>query len=299
MKFGSWKAKQSPYIIPSYSGVFYLLFIVMVFALGYIRDSIPFHTVGLTMIVFGLVAMIQSNQNMTELDATIVDVEFGEEEQQSPIHVKIHIRNLRDDQRYNLFLQLDRGFVQSSLPLIDVLTKTATCRLAIGCPKRGVYPIEKFKIASRGVYGLFYVWRWLASDARLLVYPKAEGSLPLPLPPAGQSARRALQEDFMGHRPYAPGASLRQVDWKAYARGQELLLKEFHDGGDGDLYLDLADIPLERLEARLRQASAWVFASHARQNGYSLKLGQDYLALNRGSDHLKRSLELLAAYKEA
>ena len=42
-----------------------------------------------------------------------------------------------------------------------------------------------------------------------------------------RSATRGAAGDFFGHRPYAAGDDLRRVDWKAYARSGQPVLKQF------------------------------------------------------------------------
>ena len=73
------------------------------------------------------------------------------------------------------------------------------------------------------------------------------------------------QDDFVGLRRYAPGDSLRQVAWKAFARGQPVMTKQFSGLEAGELWLTWLDLPADmRLEARLSRLTRWVLEAGAR-----------------------------------
>ena len=52
------------------------------------------------------------------------------------------------------------------------------------------------------------------------------------------------QDDFAGLRKYQPGDSLRHVAWKAVARGQAVMTKQFSGLAAGELWLDWDSLPL-------------------------------------------------------
>lgn len=54
----------------------------------------------------------------------------------------------------------------------------------------------------------------------------------------GMRARGQGADDFQGLREYQPGDSKRRLDWKAYSRGQGLLVKDFAMLSGRDLWLD-------------------------------------------------------------
>jgi hypothetical protein len=95
------------------------------------------------------------------------------------------------------------------------------------------------------------------------IYPEPAGSTILPdfrssANEAPAPTGRKSGDDFAGVRPYLPGESWRHVDWKAFARGRPLSVKQFA-GGDGiELWLDGAELAEMPLESRLSQISLWV-----------------------------------------
>lgn len=284
-----------PGILPTVYGFAFFTLIVDVFALGFFRNSGPYHTVGLTLIVLGMVAMIQTNSNMDSVTAEVIQSEPGEEG--GAAKVLVVLRNGQLPARYNISLQTLKKFKLLNMPFIQELKTSATLPLEIQCPVRGVYRLQRIKVQSRGYYGLFSAWKWIHTDAKLIVYPKPEGQQPLPAADEGERFHYLTGEDFAEHRLYQPGASLKQVDWKAYARGQPLLLKEFGSRGDGALHLRYQDVLVEDIEARLRQLSAWVFACASQNRSYSLELPNSTLPEGSGREQLRAALSLLASFE--
>src|SRR5438094_10407071 len=127
---------------------------------------------------------------------------------------------------------------------------------------RGEHEIGREQLTSVYPLGFLRVLKQLPNAQRYVVYPKPAGDQRLPAETArsGQSSsRRELGEgdDFAGVRAYVRGESQRHIDWKAVARGQALMTKQFTAEADGLLYLDLAAVRLDDLEARLSQLALW------------------------------------------
>ena len=82
-----------------------------------------------------------------------------------------------------------------------------------------------------------------------------------PLPRGAAAARRpaaAGDDDFAGLRAAAPGDPLQRIAWKAYARNDVLLLKEFSSGAGEPCLLDWDMLPELDAEQRLVAARALV-----------------------------------------
>ncbi len=91
-----------------------------------------------------------------------------------------------------------------------------------------------------------------------------------------------------------PGESLRHVDWKAFARGRPLSIKQFTGGSGHELWLDAAEMSRMPLEARLSQLALWIVNAEKAEIPYALKLGRTTLPLGLGAAQSRRALEALA-----
>jgi uncharacterized protein (DUF58 family) len=104
-------------------------------------------------------------------------------------------------------------------------------------------------------------------------------------------------DDFVGFRPYRPGDSPRHLFWKAAAREQALLVKQF--GGDraDEIWLDWNRLPGLDPEARLSQLCRWILEAHRQQRAYGLRLPGTEIAIAGGGAQRQRCLEALARFE--
>jgi uncharacterized protein (DUF58 family) len=138
----------------------------------------------------------------------------------------------------------------------------------------------------------------LPVDQEFYVYPKPKGSDVWPaLRPGGDQGAPVNNrpgDDFSGVRAYVPGESLRHVDWKAYARGRPLSVKQFSGGAGNELWLNAAEMAHMSLEARLSQLALWIVNAEKEEIPYALRLGRTMLPLGLGPAQARRALEALA-----
>src|SRR2546429_7599470 len=123
--------------------------------------------------------------------------------------------------------------------------KAARTVLRFPAAIRGEHEIGRLQLTSAYPLGFLRVLKQLPSPQRYVVYPRPAGDQRLPAETAqsGQRSSRAELgegDDFAGVRAYVRGESQRHIDWKAVARGQALMTKQFTAESDGLLYLDFA-----------------------------------------------------------
>ena len=168
---------------------------------------------------------------------------------------------------------------------------------------RGLLYPGRFRIFTTYPLGLFYAWAIVDLDMHCLIYPKPESGN-LSLPPAqaasGQgSAAGSGEEDFAGLRTFRPGDSPRRIAWKAFARNEIFLSKQFSGSAAAELWLDFGDIPSALgLEAKLSRLARWVIESEAAGLKYGLRLPASEYDPDSGALHRDRCLQALALFKQ-
>jgi uncharacterized protein (DUF58 family) len=164
--------------------------------------------------------------------------------------------------------------------------------------RRGVYRFESMLVRSAFPFGLFWASFRLPVDAEYFIYPQPKGRAEWPgLHPSGDAGSPQSSmpgDDFSGVRAYMPGESLRHVDWKAFARGRPLSVKQFTGGSGNELWLDSAELGKLPLETRLSQLALWVVNAEKEEIPYALRLGRVTLPLGLGAAQARRALEALA-----
>jgi uncharacterized protein (DUF58 family) len=179
--------------------------------------------------------------------------------------------------------------------------QSASVRVAIPAGRRGVLQPGRLTVFTRFPLGLCYAWSYADLDMRCIVYPRLEApAVPLPRPEAHNGLgilHGAGQEDFAGLRSYRPGDSPRHIAWKAAARDQGLMTKQFSGRADCELWLDWrATAVTLGTEARLSRLARWVIDAHATSLSFGLRLPGLALPPAPGDAQRERCLEALAMF---
>jgi len=170
--------------------------------------------------------------------------------------------------------------------------------------RRGVLRPGRFRIFTVYPVGLFYAWANVELDMHGLVYARPEPGH-VPLPPtqtaSGQGGASGTgEEDFAGLRTYHPGDSPSRIAWKAFARSDVFLTKQFSGSAASELWLNLADIPEALgLEARLSRLTRWVIEAETAGQRFGLRLFGIEFEPEFGASHRDRCLQAIALYKPA
>jgi uncharacterized protein (DUF58 family) len=156
------------------------------------------------------------------------------------------------------------------------------------------------RLTTAHPFGLFRTWTWVHAPIEMIVYPRPQGSRPMPVDHGDKwGARSRAQigsDEWLGLRPFRDGDSPRQVNWKAYARGAPLLVKEYSAVGSELRVFDFAALPGLAVEARLEQLARWIVDADAAGDRYGLELPSVHIEPDYGSEHRHRCLAALAKY---
>jgi uncharacterized protein (DUF58 family) len=172
--------------------------------------------------------------------------------------------------------------------------------LPVVAGRRGLLRCGRLEVFTRYPVGLFHAWSYVDFDLAVIVYPKPDpfGGTP---PSQSRSASEegipvAGDEEFNMLRAYRAGDTPKQIAWKALAREQGLLTKEFSATASSELWLDWEEARGSGVEARLSILSHWVLQAERFGQSYGLRLPGKSLAPSRGEAHRTRCLEALALF---
>jgi len=169
--------------------------------------------------------------------------------------------------------------------------------LRIPAPRRGWLRPGRVRLCSEYPFGLFEVWSWINPDFAALAYPRLEVNPP-PLPRHGAQAQREIErgggDELAALRSYQTGDPPRNIAWKASARRNELLVKEFETPRGHEVVLDYAALRGLAHEDRISRLAAWVCMAESRRVPYALHLPQTRLDTGLGAEHRHACLRALA-----
>lgn len=179
---------------------------------------------------------------------------------------------------------------------------TRAARLALPTHRRGRLHPGRLVLHTTYPLGLYRAWSYLELAFDGLVYPRpAPPGLPLPGVASLTRASGVVatgDEDFAGLRRYQRGDTPRQIAWKASARGDALLTKQFSGPAAVECILDWHALPATwDTERRLSQLTRWVLDADQAGIAYTLVLPGTTVPVASGSAHRRHCLEALALYE--
>lgn len=210
-----------------------------------------------------------------------------------PVHLRIELGAI--DQRVRRGLRVAHGdaFTHASFD-----SHGGTAEVLLPTTQRGWLPLGRIELSTVQPLGLARAWGYAWPEESLLVYPAAETQSP-PLPaPAGDDGRAQVTragDDIHQLRGYRAGDARRSVAWKASARRDSLLVREYEQHRSEQLTLDwqlTAGLPYEQ---RIRRLARWVDDAEREGRRYALALpGQPLIPMGLGTSHRHRCLRALA-----
>lgn len=285
------------YILPTRQGLLFAA-VLLIMLTGSINYVLGLGFV-LTFLLFALAmnAMIHTFRNLANLRVSggrAQPVFAGD-----VAHFLVHLDNASDAERYAIGLTGDG----SSNAFVDLPPRsTVPAMAAIPAPRRGILRPGRLTLFTRYPLGLYRAWSYLDLDLHCTVYPRPAFPA-LPLPPAAASSGSGAQsgrgqEDFAGLRQYHIGDSPRHVAWKAAARDQGLLTKQFSGRAETQLWLEWTQLPAQMaVEERLSHLARWVLDAHAAGLAYGLRLPGKTVDLAAGEAQREACLEALALFE--
>lgn len=290
-------ARKHVYILPTRHGVVFgaVLLVMLIGAMNY--NSSLGHLLTFTLSGLGFVALFHTYRNLAGLTVRVGRAQ--------PAFAG-------GSARYTLHLQNSRAAARCAIRLCTRDGAEAMCdvppageaavTLETPAPMRGLKELGTITVVSEFPLGLFRAWAPLTPAATCLVYPrpgpprKLEGATAAGGTVGGISERGV--DDYAGLKEYRPGDAPRHIHWKAAARGDPLLVKEFAAAQSPQLWLRWSDAQGDT-EARLRQLCRWVLDAEAAGAHYGLDIPRVHLGPAGGDAHRRRCLEALALFGSA
>ena len=293
------KDRGIPLLLPTapFAGLLFVIGVVWYAAAN--QNSAPTYLLLFCLTSVFLVSIPHTLLNLGSLKATAGSVKpaFAGQEVSLPVEITNQSRAVRHAIVLSLPESGGDGESVDALPA----GKSARLTLRFSAPKRGEHGIGSLCLTSRYPLGFVRASKRINMLQRYLVYPKPAGDPNLPIGSAHSPRDRPQQElgegdDFAGVRAYLPGESQRHIDWKAVARGQPLMTKQFSVETDTLLFLDFARVQKDR-EARLSQLALWVIEAERARCPYGLRLPAAEIAPSMGEQHFHRCLRALALFE--
>lgn len=299
--------RQRVYIFPTLQGWLYaLMLVVMLFGAINYNNSMAFILCFL-LTSLALVCMIHTYRNLAGLilTATMPKAVFAGQQALFPIQLDNRLSLARFSiqlESYKTVKKIFRKRERQQIVSISVKAgKPATSYYPVKTSNRGILNLERLKLSTTFPLGLFSAWAYYEPEFYCLVYPTPKGDKQLPQNSFQKEnvnyGTQAGTDDFSGFRKYRPGDPVNSIAWKAFAREQGLLVKQFSGKGSQTLILAWDAVSnINNVESRLSQLCYWVLLAEKLSLHYGLELPDKKIDPGQGTHHKELCLEALARY---
>ena len=287
--------RRRVYILPTALGMAYggMLFAMLLAGLNYGNNL----ALALTFMLAagGWVAMHQCHHNLAGLEITPAGTRAPFAGDDAEFAFTLASRSARED----LVL---RGASRAAAAVSVGAERSATAAVGVPTTRRGRVRLGRLRVESSFPLGLFTAWTWTHPDLECIVYPRPAprdrgGPPPDAEPGAAHDGRARGEEDFAGLRSFRRGDPPRRIAWKAWARGGELVVKEYVGAARAPILCDLAAAPGRDLEARLARLARWVVDAEESGDRYGVRLPNGEVGPGAGLAHRNRCLAQLAGFE--
>ena len=242
-----------------------------------------------------LVSLVHSYRNIRGIAVDEIQALPVFETQDAIFELKLH---LLPRQRMAVRFSLD----DSEKVMVDTMLGSFV-RVSVALParKRGRISPRELHITSEYPFGLFGFHTTCQLFTDCLVYPK-------PVPVQKLSMQDLLQahssqgdaldsvEDFKGLRTFQNGDATQHIFWKAFSKGQGLMVKEFMGNTSPCLCLSWEKIKQENVEKKLSVLCGMVLKAHGMKLKYGISLPGHLITPDKGEHHKHACLRALALF---
>lgn len=211
--------------------------------------------------------------------------------------VHVDIRNPAAVGSWDIYAKLEKTKGSEAEKIHVASAGHATLKISYRPRRRGNVHLPRIALQSSFPFGLLRAWKYAFSEQAIIVFPERRGDLNFPV---GASDGQNLQQAglFRDHRAYQSADLRSRIDWRASARRDELLVKNYEEPEKPKLTFSWESTEhLADIESRLAQLSLWIDEAERRGHQYSLKIPGVTTDPGRGLAHRDRCLTALALYE--
>lgn len=292
--------KSRVYIVPSAIGFYFsfVAFVLFLIAISYGHNLAYFAT--FLFFSFVSISAVVTNESVHSISLELVDqaarVQPG---QRSPYRLRV-INKSRKDQ-FDITIEAQG----KSLVLIDKLAGSSQKDVLIDLSQleleRGHYELKRLGISSRFPFGLFYAWKWIPVNLKLIVRPapldmairsfEAAGTLA----GGGALSHRIGNDEYFETRGHRPGESLSRIDRRHSQRFNFPQIRVFsRDSEEIRIY----DLRGNEVEKNLSAACSILATTDSDSSFGFIYPDESQYVVGRGQDFKTQSLDRLSVHRK-
>lgn len=270
--YGRLKNKKTVYIVPNRNGFYFAFIIFTLFLMGlsYGNNVLLFFD----FFIFGIFVYAQFSTHYNLYGFKINKIEISNCYQGKPLTCSLSVNNNSYVEARDISINLTFDKKRFSSVIKNINSRSQERKeLSFQGLDRGRYQIERVESSSTYPLGIFYVWKYLKVKSQFYVYPKMEGK-DLAYYFNYRSEIDDIQE-YKEHKKYQHRERISRIDWKSYAKSNELKVKEFSSFGNRDIVIKFSDFLSLGTEKALSQVCKWITQANSRNISWKVTLEND------------------------
>lgn len=303
------KKKNRIFIIPTGHGIAFLAMVVVIVMIAAASANNLVFTLGFILFALYLVSMVMTHLNLSDLEFEIEETDLIAGQSSSIVVRCLNKGNSALSALELAWSQRGRVFVRETFKvstLVRIEPKNyENIGVEINFQHRGYFELPDLIISTKFPFGLFKAWMRISSKKNIYVYPQPLKGL-IPELFSGENFNDGKvhlgvekKEDFKEHASYQSGESQHHVDWRAFARRGELLLKRYE--GDNSSWIliswrQVKDLPFEEGLSMLADA---LMSARAQGIGCRFDLHPEEILVGSNDIHYRDCLRRLTLLRGA
>lgn len=283
------------FILPSKRGIGYLILTILVLLIAFVYNNSMVYMLSFLLSGIFLVTILHTFRSLAGLVVSKGKTHPVFAGETAPFNILIE--NPRNIVCFNLQIKLKNSETRHTD--IPAHSKT-TITLHSMTKHRGWHKPGQVIVFSQFPLGLLHAWSPLDFELKTLVYPAPSSTVAaFPETTVTAAAHGTVQkgsDDFFGLQEYQTGDSVKQIHWKAFAKGLGLYSKQFRGETSPELWVDFESTAGYNLEDRLSRMCRWILDAESSGTRYGFKIPGLTLHPAVGPTHSKRCLEALALF---
>lgn len=282
--FNYTEKKNKVYIIPTKFGIIYALILFTIFLIGLSYTNNMTLIVAFSMLTYFIIQMLKTHKIINHFLPS--EFYFTSNYSDKEIECSMVTNNSATE-----FINIDLYTGKDSSIFIQKNTyKPNKLSFGVKLP-RGYYKINRLKFSTRSDIGLFYVWKNYQINDSFYSYPKL---IPHDLyNNRKNSLTNNIAEEFQYHIKYENSLSAKRIDWKVYAKTDQLYWKKHSGIQNKKIIIDLNDFNHE-FEQNISEMAFIANFCFKNEIEWKLIINNTQLDSNKGKSHYIKTLEVLS-----
>lgn len=292
--------RKNVYIFPNARGIGYLIVTMVLWLIGTNYQNNLVLGAAFLMAALFVVGIMHTYLNLKGLVLNVKGAQPVFAGESAHFLLKLSNPTSRNFDSVELFWQRNHSGGRSTS--IDANSDTIV-EVAFPTARRGWLKPGRLCLQTDYPLGLIRCWTWVNLECQVLVYPA-----PVEVPePKSSSIEGDTEmehpikggEDFSGLDKYRAGDPLKNIAWKASARGKGLYVKEYSQNESRELWLDYLTISASGLEEKIAGMCFWALEYDKSNENYGLNLPGLKVEPAAGDAHTQHILKELAQFETA